>query len=328
MIRRYRPEDLEVVVVCFTRSVRTIGARDYAREEIAAWAPDPPDMSGWPARLASGGVFVAELDGALAGFVRIEATGYIDLLYVDPSRERMGIGRSLLEHAFRWAIAQGARGLEADVSRSARPLFETLGFRLESAQAAVRGGVALENFRMSRSRDGAISATREIPRDTRTMSDIAIRRMTSDEIAEVATVWRRSRLDAVPEIEERLRHTLEDDLHHLSEEVIPHYEVWIAQLDRRIVGMMSRRGEDLDKLYVDPGHQGRGIGTLLLNRAKIDSPSGLKLFTHQVNTRARSFYEARGFVAAGFGVSPPPEDEPDVTYIWKPQNTLHTESQD
>ncbi len=55
MIRRYRPEDLEVVVVCFTRSVRTIGARDYAREEIAAWAPDPPDMSGWPARLASGG---------------------------------------------------------------------------------------------------------------------------------------------------------------------------------------------------------------------------------------------------------------------------------
>jgi len=37
-IRPYRPEDLEAVVACFGRSVRTIGARWYSPEQIEAWA--------------------------------------------------------------------------------------------------------------------------------------------------------------------------------------------------------------------------------------------------------------------------------------------------
>jgi hypothetical protein len=36
--------------------------------------------------------------------------------------------------------------------------------------------------------------------------------------------------------------------------------------------------------------------------------------------RARSFYERRGFRAVQFGVSPPPESEPDVRYAWDPSD--------
>jgi hypothetical protein len=43
----------------------------------------------------------------------------------------------------------------------------------------------------------------------------------------------------------------------------------------------------------------------------------LGLFTHQRNEKARRFYEARGFVAVRFGMSPPPENEPDVRYEWR-----------
>ena len=85
-----------------------------------------------------------------------------------------------------------------------------------------------------------------------------------------------------------------------------------------IVGMMAKKGSDLDKLYIDPSAQRRGIGTQLLDKAKSDSPSGLTLFTHRANAKARGFYEARGFVAVEFGISPPPESEPDVTYKWEP----------
>jgi hypothetical protein len=48
------------------------------------------------------------------------------------------------------------------------------------------------------------------------------------------------------------------------------------------------------------------------------SPGGLRLFTFQRNVPARSFYEKYGFRAVRFGVSPAPENEPDVEYRWEP----------
>jgi hypothetical protein len=50
------------------------------------------------------------------------------------------------------------------------------------------------------------------------------------------------------------------------------------------------------------------------------SPSGLELRTHQENHAARALYEKQGFVAVGFGLSPPPESAPDVEYHWRPSN--------
>jgi ribosomal protein S18 acetylase RimI-like enzyme len=151
------------------------------------------------------------------------------------------------------------------------------------------------------------------------MEDVTLRRMRSGELAEVAAVWRRARYDANPGLEARLGHSTEEDLVHLSDVVIPRYEIWVAEYGGRIVGMMAKQGGDLDKLYVDPSLQRRGIGKLLLEKAKCDSPTGLELFTHQTNMRARAFYEANGFIATEFGVSPPPESEPDVKLVWVPR---------
>lgn len=151
------------------------------------------------------------------------------------------------------------------------------------------------------------------------MTQLQIRRMAPDEVEEVTRVWRRSRLDAVPDLESRLPHSLEDDRDHILNTVVPNFELWVAQLDGVIVGMLAIRDDDLDKLYIEPGHQRRGIGRQLLEKAKSLSPSGLTLFTHQANSKARSFYEANGFEAIAFGISPPPESEPDVQYRWLPR---------
>ena len=55
-----------------------------------------------------------------------------------------------------------------------------------------------------------------------------------------------------------------------------------------------------------------------LERAKTLHPVSLELVTLQRNERARRFYESRGFVTTKFGISPPPESEPDVHYRWSP----------
>lgn len=43
-----------------------------------------------------------------------------------------------------------------------------------------------------------------------------------------------------------------------------------------------------------------------------------RVWTHQKNSKARAFYEKWGLTAVRFGMSPPPESEPDVEYQWRP----------
>jgi len=149
-VRPYRAADLAAVVGLFQRTVRTVNARDYSPEQIAAWAPDAPDPDAWAARLAAGGVFVCERAGTIAGFARVEPDGTLDLLYVDAGAQRAGVGRRLLDRAVRWAAARGAGRIAAAVSVTARPFFERAGFRVVRRQSVARRGVALENFVMER----------------------------------------------------------------------------------------------------------------------------------------------------------------------------------
>ena len=68
-------------------------------------------------------VFVAELDGAPAGYVaveRVEEAMRVDQLFVSPEHEAEGLGRQLLEHAEGYAISEGALALQVVVARGDR----------------------------------------------------------------------------------------------------------------------------------------------------------------------------------------------------------------
>jgi GNAT superfamily N-acetyltransferase len=65
-------------------------------------------------------VFVAEVEGAPAGYVALERTETsmrVDQLFVSPEHEAEGVGTRLLEHAEGYAIWQGARTLQVVVER-------------------------------------------------------------------------------------------------------------------------------------------------------------------------------------------------------------------
>ncbi len=147
-IRPYCPDDLDAVVACFNRSVRTIGARFYTPKQIEAWAPVSPDLAAWSHHLDTGGIFLAKCNNELAGFVRVEKTGMVDLLFVNPQFERRGIGKALIDKACTWARKSGASKIFSDVSLAARPLFEAMGFQVVEEQTVERGGVLFQNYRM------------------------------------------------------------------------------------------------------------------------------------------------------------------------------------
>jgi len=131
-------------------------------------------------------------------------------------------------------------------------------------------------------------------------------------------LWERSRWDSQPWLEVRMGHLHEDNLRHFRDVVSAENEVWLAWEAGVVVGLLAMDEGKIDQLYVEPGRQGRGIGSALLQRARERWRGGLTLHTHQRNERARAFYESRGFWPVRFGVSPPPELEPDVQYAWRP----------
>ena len=75
--------------------------------------------------------------------------------------------------------------------------------------------------------------------------------------------------------------------------------------------------EVLEKLYVDPEAQNRGVGTALLDQAKALRPGGFVLWVFQKNTGAIRFYERHGFdlVKLTDGAENM-EREPDALYRW------------
>jgi ribosomal protein S18 acetylase RimI-like enzyme len=123
----------------------------------------------------------------------------------------------------------------------------------------------------------------------------------------------------------------DEALPEIAEELFErHEEVWLAEESGRPLGFLAirrsrRHGwEVLEKLYVEPDAQNRGVGSALLDRAKKLRPDGFVLWVFQQNTGARRFYERHGFhvVALRFGAAADnSEGEPDALYAWSPSRT-------
>ncbi len=93
-------------------------------------------------------------------------------------------------------------------------------------------------------------------------------------------------------------------------------DIWVFEDSAQVSGFIALQDSYIDRLYVAPEYQGTGIGSRLLNHAKARYPTFLSLHTHQANHEARAFYEQAGFTIHKLGVSPAPENVPDIEYRW------------
>jgi ribosomal protein S18 acetylase RimI-like enzyme len=147
-----------------------------------------------------------------------------------------------------------------------------------------------------------------------TQNTLSVVRIQDYEVNEAAGVWHRAgklEYKYLPAFQaltlERAQAIFRRDIYELC-------DIWVAKAEARIVGLAALQGDTLDRLYVDPNHQRIGVGSALMRQCLALRPKGIRLFTHQENLRAQGFYEAFGFVAVRFGVSPSPESMPDIEY--------------
>jgi ribosomal protein S18 acetylase RimI-like enzyme len=113
-------------------------------------------------------------------------------------------------------------------------------------------------------------------------------------------------------------HSDEETGSWMEAEVMGKQEVFVAELDGGIVGFAALEEGKLEHLYVDPGHQGAGIGSALLDLAKEARPDGFRFWVFQRNEAARRFYEKHGcrLVETTDGAGNE-EREPDALYEWR-----------
>ena len=110
-------------------------------------------------------------------------------------------------------------------------------------------------------------------------------------------------------------HSDEETHAWMATQVVGRQEVVVAELDGRVAGFAALEGDLLGHLYVDPGHQRRGVGTALVDWVKGSRPAGFRLWVFQRNEGARRFYEERGCRLAELtDGSANEEREPDALY--------------
>lgn len=146
---------------------------------------------------------------------------------------------------------------------------------------------------------------------------VALRRAVAADARTAADVWLRSFAAALPTV---VRPRSDDEVRdYFRDVVVPLRETWVAETTEGLIGLMVLDGDQLSQLYLEPAWRGRGVGDRFLDLARQRRPDGLTLWTFQVNTPARRFYERHGFVAVertdGSGNE---EREPDVRYEWRP----------
>ena len=147
--------------------------------------------------------------------------------------------------------------------------------------------------------------------------EFIIREYRNEDFDAVTILWRISREKSLPEFQLENGHFFFEDRDYFQKQIVKNNQIWVVESKNYPVGFMAMNNDFVDQLYIDPNHQRRGIGRSLLNLARERSPDHVWLYTLQVNTSAREFYEKNGFVAEKFGISPPPESEPDVEYHWR-----------
>lgn len=145
-----------------------------------------------------------------------------------------------------------------------------------------------------------------------------LRRATLADAGEIGRLHHRTMRTSLPFLPDL--HTPAETERFVAEILMPTCELWVAEAQGAILGYIAFKPGWIDQLYVAPEQPGRGVGPALLEKA-LEDGAERRLWTFQKNTRARAFYERRGFVLDLLTDGQDNEErEPDALYVWRPEN--------
>ena len=150
-IRKYHPEDVQALANIYFNTIHKINIQHYTQEQVDVWAPKSSlETEGWAKKFLRTKPFIAVIESKIVGFAEFEPNGHIDCFYCHHEWIGKGVGKALIK-----AILEKAREYKVDtifseVSITAKPFFESQGFRVIAEQTIVRKNVELTNYKMEK----------------------------------------------------------------------------------------------------------------------------------------------------------------------------------
>jgi putative acetyltransferase len=122
-----------------------------------------------------------------------------------------------------------------------------------------------------------------------------IRPYTDRDLAQVLGVWRRASEIAHSFLSEPF---LAAEEQQIADEWMPVADTVVFEVEGVVVGFLALVGSEVGGLFVDPDHQGRGVGRALMDHVRRAHPV-LELSVFEANEIGRRFYAAYGFEVVG-----------------------------
>ncbi|HHP0480863.1 GNAT family N-acetyltransferase [Vibrio campbellii] len=152
-IRDFQEEDAPTLWALFFNTVRNVNRRDYTEQQVKAWAQEGFDSQLWLKKMISIQPFVAELDGVIVGYSDVQPSGLVDHFFCHHEYQGQGVGRALMTHVLKQAAVKGLDRIYSEVSITARPFYEHMGFTVVNEQQIEVRGATLTNYVMEKHLD-------------------------------------------------------------------------------------------------------------------------------------------------------------------------------
>lgn len=149
-VRKFRKGDETEIWELFYNTIHNVNSRDYNSQQIAAWAPEDFDMDFAAQKFRDIDPFVVIYKDRIIAYADIQSDGYIDHFYCHHKFQGQGVGTLLFKTLEQQAKEIGIVKMYSNVSITARPFFEAMGFVVEEEQNIAIGEQRLKNYRMIR----------------------------------------------------------------------------------------------------------------------------------------------------------------------------------
>ncbi|MGB3556463.1 MAG: GNAT family N-acetyltransferase [Jannaschia sp.] len=150
-LRPFRRSDAASLPALYRAAAMELGAQNYDARQCVAWANAAPSSDQYIRRAeGSHDVWIAEAEGHPVAYADLEPDGHLDHLYCAPKFAGRGVGAALVLTLEAVARSRGLPQLHVEASEAARPVFSRLGWTCGYQRDLTVAGVAIHNYRMTR----------------------------------------------------------------------------------------------------------------------------------------------------------------------------------
>ena len=118
-----------------------------------------------------------------------------------------------------------------------------------------------------------------------------IRQYEDADLDSVLSSWENASKVAHPFLKEEFQ---AQERKNIPELYIPNADTWVVEVDDQVVGFIALIGNEVGAIFLQPAHQGKKVGKLMMDKAK-ELHGDLEVEVFERNSIGRNFYAQYGF---------------------------------